>query len=142
MKWLRGKSDGECASPAGLACCSDVSAVRTGDRQGKAQPQSEPRLRTTAVTPVQPVKNEGQVLLGNADPRVVNDNLYRVVFIPQGYRYGSPGGCVLDGIVQKIHDDSLKAVDVATDKDPIGKLRDETDAFFFGDRSKKVKGLA
>jgi len=36
MDKLPGKSDGECASPAGLACCSDVSAVRTGDRQGKA----------------------------------------------------------------------------------------------------------
>ena len=43
MDKLPGKSDGECASPAGLACCSDVSAVRTGDRQGKAQPQSESR---------------------------------------------------------------------------------------------------
>src|SRR5215213_6242052 len=95
------EEEGERRAFARRALHPYLAAVGLGDLAGYGQPQARAALRAGGISPVEALVDEGQLILGDPNPRIRDRQRHAAVFLLHSHLHAPPVWCLLDRVVKE-----------------------------------------
>src|SRR5215212_11653187 len=95
------EEEGERRACARRALGPYLAAVGLGDLAGYGQPKARTALGAGGISPVEAFEDEGQLILGDPNPRIRDRQRHATVFLLHPHLHAPPVWCVLDRVVKE-----------------------------------------